>query len=101
MVVELMPLPGFPLVQEGDDIARLIIETAEKSNTSLKNKDILVIAHTIVSKSEGMIFCLENIQPSEFAKKLANLTGKDPRHVELILKGAKSIVRVGRGLIIT
>jgi coenzyme F420-0:L-glutamate ligase/coenzyme F420-1:gamma-L-glutamate ligase len=101
MVVELMPLPGFPLVQDGDDIARLIIETAEKSNASLKTKDILVIAHTIVSKSEGMIFCLEDIHPSEFAKKLADLTGKDPRHVELILKGAKSIVRVGRGLIIT
>jgi len=101
LAVELIPLPGFPLVQEGDDIAQFIIETSDQSNTPLKNKDILVIAHTIVSKAEGMIYCLEDIHPSEFAMKLAGLTGKDPRHVELILKGAKNIVRVGRGLIIT
>lgn len=101
MVVEIIPLPGFPIVKEGDDIGQLIVETSKKSTTPLQNKDILVIAQTIVSRAEGMVYCLEDIHPSDFAKKLAEQTGKDPRHVELILKGAKSIVRFGRGLIIT
>lgn len=101
MVVEIIPLCGFPIVQEGDDIGQLIVETSKKSTVPLQNKDILVIAQTIVSRAEGMIYCLEDVLPSDFAKKLAEQTGKDPRHVEIILKGAKSIVRFGKGLIIT
>ena len=101
MVVEIIPLCGFPIVQESDEIGQLIVETSKKSNIPLQNKDILVIAQTIVSRAEGMVYCLEEVLPSDFAKKLAKQTGKDPRHVELILKGAKSIVRFGRGLIIT
>ena len=101
MGVELLPLPGFPIVQKGDDIAQLILKTSKIANVPIKNRDILVIAHTIISRAEGMVYCLDDINPSNFALKLAEQTGKDPRHVELILKGSRGIVRYGRKILIT
>src|SRR6202042_3484977 len=55
----------------------------------------------IVSKAEGAIFDLREIQPSERADSWASEWGKDARLIELILAQSKRIVRMERGILIT
>lgn len=81
---------------EGMDIAKIIVD-----NIELQDKDIVVIAHKIVSKVEGRIVDLDTIEPSNYARELASKHMKDPRIVELILREAKEIVKEKDGIIIT
>uniref|UniRef100_A0A7C5YB25 Coenzyme F420-0:L-glutamate ligase n=1 Tax=Caldiarchaeum subterraneum TaxID=311458 RepID=A0A7C5YB25_CALS0 len=98
--LEIIPITGIPLVKEGDNIAELIVVAAKRAGTEIVDGDIVVIAHSIVSKSEGRIVKLVDVQPSRFAGNLAELTGKDPRQIEVVLKNARKIVRIGHGVII-
>ena len=99
--VEVFPLTGFPIIKEGDNLALLIYQTAEKQGTPIQNGDVIVVTHVIVSRAEGNIVDLETVTPSEFAKTVAKTTGKDPRLVELILRESRSIIRMRNKKIIT
>jgi coenzyme F420-0:L-glutamate ligase/coenzyme F420-1:gamma-L-glutamate ligase len=99
--VEIIGVKGLPIIQEGDDIAELICKAAEKQGTPLRENDVLVVTHVIVSRAEGSIVNLETITPSEFAETIAQNTGKPPELVELVLREAKSIVRMGNRNLIT
>jgi coenzyme F420-0:L-glutamate ligase/coenzyme F420-1:gamma-L-glutamate ligase len=98
--IEILAVPGIPLIKEGDDIADILLDCLKKSNMTLKDSDVIVIAQTIVSKAEGNMVDLRDIEPSEKALKLSEKTGKDPRICELILREAVELVRVGEGPII-
>jgi coenzyme F420-0:L-glutamate ligase/coenzyme F420-1:gamma-L-glutamate ligase len=99
--VEIIAVENLPLIQKGDNIAQLIRDAAEKQKTPLQEKDIIVVTHVVVSKAEGNIINLDEITPSEQAKKLAQKTKKDPALVEVILRETKEIVRIGPNSIIT
>ena len=95
----LIPLPGIPLVQPGNDLAALIataLTTASASvsgDLQLANKDILVVTHKIVSKAENRFVDLKTVQPSVPAVELAERTQKDPRLVEVILWDTAEVLR--------
>ena len=99
--VEVFPITGLPIIKEGDDLALLICQAAEKQGTPIQNGDVIVATHVIVSRAEGKVVDLETVTPSEFAKTVANTTGKDPRLVEVILRESRSIVRMRGGKLIT
>jgi coenzyme F420-0:L-glutamate ligase/coenzyme F420-1:gamma-L-glutamate ligase len=99
--VEVFPVTGLPIIKEGDDLALLICHAAEKQGTPIQNGDIIVATHVIVSRVEGKVVDLKTVTPSEFAKTVANTTGKDPRLVEVILRESKRIVRMRDGKLIT
>jgi coenzyme F420-0:L-glutamate ligase/coenzyme F420-1:gamma-L-glutamate ligase len=99
--VEIFAVTGLPIVKEGDDLASLICQAAEKQGTPVQNGDIIVATHVIVSRAEGNIVNLETVTPSEFAKSVAKRTGKDPRLVEVVLRESGSIVRMSDGKLIT
>ncbi len=99
--VEVFPVTGLPIIKEGDDLALLICQAAEKQGTPIQNGDVIVATHVIVSRAEGNVVDLETVTPSEFAKTVANTTGKDPRLVEVILRESRSIVRMRDGKLIT
>jgi coenzyme F420-0:L-glutamate ligase/coenzyme F420-1:gamma-L-glutamate ligase len=99
--IQIIPLHGLPLIKEGDNIAQMIVNAAEKQETPVQDGDVIVITHVMVSKAEGNIINLDTIQPSEFAKTIAKRTEKDPALVEVVLREAKSIARMGNGNIIT
>lgn len=84
-------------IQKGDDLVELFLENFRE----LKDKDIVVIAHKVVSKQEGMVISLENVIPSVVAIGIAAQYRKDPRVVEVILSEAQRIVRLYNGVIIT
>jgi coenzyme F420-0:L-glutamate ligase/coenzyme F420-1:gamma-L-glutamate ligase len=88
------PLRGLPELREGDDLARLVVERAE-----LQDRDILVVAQKAISKIEGRIVRLDDVEPSARAHELAG--EGDPRRIEMILLEAKRIVRARGSLLIT
>jgi coenzyme F420-0:L-glutamate ligase/coenzyme F420-1:gamma-L-glutamate ligase len=90
-----------PLVREGDDLAAMIVRAAEESGTGIEEGDVLVVSQVVVSKAEGRVLPLTALEPSEAALSLAARTGKDPRHVEAILREAVEVVRVRGEVIIT
>jgi coenzyme F420-0:L-glutamate ligase/coenzyme F420-1:gamma-L-glutamate ligase len=88
-------------IREGDDIGNLILKSIKEKQESLKENDVIVITHKIVSKSEGRTIDLTKIIPSEESKKISSRTGKDPKLVELIISQSNEIVRIQREIIIT
>jgi len=99
--IEIIPVEKMPLIAEGDRLGELIVDAAEKQGTPIQEKDIVVITHKIVSKTEGDIVNLDSISPSERAKEIALKTGKDPAFVEAVLRETKEIVRLGPNSLIT
>ena len=81
MSLTLKAVENIPLIQEGDDLADLICQNAG----DIADKDIFVIASTVVSKAIGLTFFEKDIIPSAEAEKIAKLNGKDPRFVQAIL----------------
>ncbi len=86
-------LPGLPDFKPGDDAANAIIEAVNKLDSPLLEGDILVIAHKMISKCEGAIIDLADVEASQDAIQLAKEVNKDPRKVEVILSQSKRIVR--------
>lgn len=99
-VITIIGLRGFPDIKAGDDIAKMICEKAEEQIGGLRDNDIIVVASKIVAKAEGRIVNLSNVQPSPFAKRVAELTGKSPELVELILRESNKIIRMRGGHLI-
>ncbi|NTW45033.1 MAG: coenzyme F420-0:L-glutamate ligase, partial [Anaerolineaceae bacterium] len=98
--MEFIAIPGMPLIKEGDDIAKIIIEVCNRSHIKPIENDIFVIAQKIVSKSEGRYRSLEIVRPGIKAWIYANITGKDSRLVQVILDESTRVVRARRGTII-
>lgn len=91
---------GIPLVQPGDDLARLLLDALAGNGITLRSQDVLVITSKIVSKAEGRIARLSDVTPSERALELAARTGKDPRMVELVLRESRSVSRVAPNVLV-
>jgi len=94
------PLAGIPLVEKGDDLAALLEKALTRSRLSLQSGDVLVVAQKIVSKAEGRVVRLCDVQPSPRAVELARRTDKDPRIVQLILDESSEIIRAVPGVLI-
>jgi coenzyme F420-0:L-glutamate ligase/coenzyme F420-1:gamma-L-glutamate ligase len=98
-------LPGLPEVQRGDDLAALLAaarEALDPGATGFAPGEVLVVAHKVVSKAEGRVVALRDVEPSERAIELAaHLDGKDPRHVEVVLRESAEVVRAERGVLIS
>jgi coenzyme F420-0:L-glutamate ligase/coenzyme F420-1:gamma-L-glutamate ligase len=99
--VKIIAVENLPLIAKGDDLSELICNAAEKQNTPLQEKDVVVITHVAVSKAEGNVVNLDQVTPSEKAKEIARETDKDPALVEAILRETKEIVRMRRNSLIT
>jgi coenzyme F420-0:L-glutamate ligase/coenzyme F420-1:gamma-L-glutamate ligase len=99
--IQIIPIKGLPLIKKGDKVAELICDAAEGQGTRIQNGDVIVITHVMISKAEGSVINLDEIEPSEFAKTIAEQTGKDPAIVEVVLRESKSIIRMGDNSLIT
>ena len=100
-IIKIIPITNLPIIKENDDLAALICKAAERQGTPLEDGDILIVTHVIVSRAEGSIVNLDEIVPSEFAKKLAMQYGRDPALIEVVLRESRSIIRMGGGHIIS
>ena len=95
-MITIFPIESLPIFQKDDDFVRIVLE---KYN-DFKDNDILVIAHTIISRIEGREIDLSTIVPSEMAIQFGKRIDKDPRAVEVVLRESKTIVRMSQTLLI-
>jgi coenzyme F420-0:L-glutamate ligase/coenzyme F420-1:gamma-L-glutamate ligase len=98
--VRIIGVAGMPEVVPGDSVAELILDAATAQGTALEDGDVLVVTQKIVSKAEGRLVELATIEPSELARRFARRWRKDARQVEVVLREARRIVRMDRGVLI-
>ncbi|MDP1749068.1 MAG: coenzyme F420-0:L-glutamate ligase [Reyranella sp.] len=91
--LEILAVPGIPMIEAGDDLAALIAEGFARGRFTPRENDVIVIAQKIVSKAEGRSVELATVVPSARAIELAREVQKDPRLVELILSESVRVVR--------
>ncbi len=93
-------LPGIPLIDTGDSLADLIAAAAAE-HQPLMDGDVVVVSSKIVSKVEGRYVYLNQVQVSAEAEYFAQITGKDPRLVQLILDESRGVSRAAFGVLVT
>ncbi|WXG40092.1 MAG: coenzyme F420-0:L-glutamate ligase [Candidatus Freyarchaeum deiterrae] len=98
-MIQIMGIKEIPIVQEGDNVPKLIVEAAEAQGIEIQNKDVFVIAQTIVSRAEGSIVNLNTVVPSDLAIRTGERFEKDPRQVEVIFREARQIIRMEYAII--
>ncbi len=97
--VRVIPLAGLPELEVGDDLAGLLAEACGRAGGLIEG-DVVVVAQKAVSKVEGRIVRLEDVEPSARAIELAGEEG-DPRQVEVILRETVEVVRSRPPLVIS
>jgi coenzyme F420-0:L-glutamate ligase/coenzyme F420-1:gamma-L-glutamate ligase len=98
--VTITGIEGLPEIQPGDNLAGLIAEACRRQGVQLQDDDVLVVTQKAVSKAENRFVKLADVEPSPLAVELATNWDKDARHVEVVLRESKRIVRMDHGVII-
>ena len=93
--LSILPVEGIPELREGDDLAAMIVERAE-----LEDLDVVVVAQKAISKIEGRVVSLDGVEPSDRAREIAGEDGEPAKRIEVILREAKSVIRVRPPLVI-
>jgi coenzyme F420-0:L-glutamate ligase / coenzyme F420-1:gamma-L-glutamate ligase len=95
--LSITPLAALPPVRPGDDLAGLVAAAAPPD---LGDADVLVLAHKVVSKAEGRVRRLDEIQPGDRARELAREHDKDARLVQAVLDESAELLRAVDGTLI-
>jgi coenzyme F420-0:L-glutamate ligase/coenzyme F420-1:gamma-L-glutamate ligase len=85
-VIAIVPVEGLPEIEEGDDLGALIADRAQ-----LEDGDVVVVAHKAVSKAEGRVVRIDDVQAGDRARELAGT--RDPRELEIVLRETVRVVR--------
>jgi coenzyme F420-0:L-glutamate ligase/coenzyme F420-1:gamma-L-glutamate ligase len=101
--VEIIALAGIPEIRPGDDLPVLIGDAIERTPAllPLRGDDVLVVTQKVVSKAEGAVVDLATVGPRPEAVAFAERWDRDPRQVEVVLREARRVVRMERGVLIT
>jgi coenzyme F420-0:L-glutamate ligase/coenzyme F420-1:gamma-L-glutamate ligase len=91
-------LSGLPEVRAGDDLAASIV--AATGPEPLRDGQVVTIAHKVVSKSEGAMVALSEVQPGARARALAAEQQRDPRAVQVVLDQSAEVLRERNGVLI-
>jgi coenzyme F420-0:L-glutamate ligase/coenzyme F420-1:gamma-L-glutamate ligase len=94
--LRIRPLTGIPELREGDDLGGLIAAAATPASD-----EVVVVSQKAVSKVEGRVRRLADVEAGEQARGLATELDKDPAMVELVLSESTRVVRAARGVLIT
>ena len=98
--LSLQALNEFPLIQPGDNLSSIILESCQHNQFKLQDGDIIAIAQKVVSKSEGRYENLLEIKPSQKAFDLGKSLNREPAFIELILNESNEIISTKKNVII-
>jgi coenzyme F420-0:L-glutamate ligase / coenzyme F420-1:gamma-L-glutamate ligase len=98
--VTLTALSKVPMIEPGDDLAKIIADRLQADAITLRDNDVIVIAQKIVSKAEDRYVDLSLIVPTEEALKIAEVVGKDPRHIQVVLSESSEVIKCRQNVII-
>ena len=99
--VTIIPVDGLPEIEPGDPVEAMIAERIAAVAGGIEPNDIVIVTHKIISKAEGQLVELAKVEPSALVTSIATEYDKDPRHVEVVLRESRRIVRMDRGHIIS
>jgi coenzyme F420-0:L-glutamate ligase/coenzyme F420-1:gamma-L-glutamate ligase len=99
--LRIIPIIGIGEIPQGTDLGLIIYEAMQAQQLTLQQGDILVVTQKIVSKAEGSIVNLDEIQPSEFARTIALESRKDAPYIEVVLRESRRVVRMDHGVLLT
>jgi len=101
--VEILALDGVPEIVPGDDLPAILGDAIERTAGALPMRadDVLVVTQKIVSKAENAIVDLTTIEPRPEAVAFAERWDRDARQIEVVLREARRVVRMERGVLIT
>jgi coenzyme F420-0:L-glutamate ligase/coenzyme F420-1:gamma-L-glutamate ligase len=99
--LRITPITGIGEISPGIDLGNVIYGALQAQQLELQQGDVLVVTQKIVSKAEGRLVDLAEIQPSPFASIVAAQGKKDAQHIEVVLRESRRIVRMDHGVLIT
>ncbi|MHA1771664.1 MAG: coenzyme F420-0:L-glutamate ligase [Candidatus Thorarchaeota archaeon] len=97
--IKIIAIDKIPIITEKHDIAEVILQALRREEQTLYHKDVIIIAHTIVSKAEGRVVHRETVRVSSEAQRIARENEFDSVQVELALRESKTILRKSKALI--
>jgi coenzyme F420-0:L-glutamate ligase/coenzyme F420-1:gamma-L-glutamate ligase len=98
--LEIVGLPVAGEIAPGTDLASLVLEALSDQGLQLEDGDVVVIAQKAVSKAEGRLVPLAEVEPSAFAREYALTFRRDARLVEIVLRESRRVVRMDRGVLV-
>ena len=99
--IRIIPISGIGEIPTGSDLGAIIFHAMQAHHLALQQGDVLVVTQKIVSKAEGRVVNLNEVQPSEFARAIAQTSPKDASHIEVVLRESRRIVRMDHGVLIS
>src|SRR6266705_2432378 len=96
----IIPIKSIDDISPGSDLGFIIYKAMQAQNIELQQGDVLVATQKIVSKAEGNVVNLDDVQVSAFARSLATESNKDAPYIEVVLRESRRIVRMDRGVLI-
>lgn len=102
MTITAIPVEGLPEIEPGFDLGEAVV-TALASGPApeaIRPGDVLVVAHKAISKREGRVRALSDVEPGPEAVRLAVEADKDPRHVQVVLDETREVIRAVGGVLI-
>jgi coenzyme F420-0:L-glutamate ligase/coenzyme F420-1:gamma-L-glutamate ligase len=101
MALSVFGVSGLPEIEPGMDLGAMIHAAAAAQGEPLADGDVVVVTSKIVSKVEGCAVELDEVEPSEFARRWGTRWEKDPRVVEVVLRESKRVIRQVGPVLIT
>lgn len=99
--LRIIPVSGIGEIPKGTDLGLVIYEALKAQQLALQQGDILVVTQKIVSKAEGRVVNLDEVEPTEFARIAARESRKDAQYIEVVLRESRRIVRMDHGVLLT
>jgi len=90
--MEVLGLQAVPEIEQGDDLARIVVDCASEEADGVQDKDIIVLTSKIVSKALGLTRNLNDVKPGRKALSISRRTGKDPKWVQMIFDEGQKIL---------
>jgi coenzyme F420-0:L-glutamate ligase/coenzyme F420-1:gamma-L-glutamate ligase len=100
-LIAILPVTGIGEIASGDDLDLVLGEAIRANGLDVHDGSVLVVTQKIVSKAEGRYVDLAGIEPGEEAARLAGITRKDARLVELVLRESTEVLRAVPDVLIT
>jgi len=79
------------VIECGDDIVEVILQSLNKENIKLNDNDVLALASKILAYAQKRVVNLKNVKPSQKALEFAKQFSLQPEFAELILREADKI----------
>ena len=98
--LRIIPIKDIGDIFPGSNLGFIIYKAMQAQAIELQQGDVLVVTQKIVSKAEGNVINLDDVQVSEFARSLAAESNKDAPYIEVVLRESRRIVRMDRGVLI-